>query len=113
MAWKIRGMASSQPPASTLTRTLLPARSWPLSAPAVFLSLRVRAVPAVPVSHSSPPPSHPGACEFCACPGQHGSAWNRLSKVPELEVRVFEGDEMYQGAVLSLKRGHFQKSACQ
>lgn len=30
--------------------------------------------------------------------------------MPELEVRAFEGDEMYQGAV---KRGHFQKSACQ
>lgn len=33
--------------------------------------------------------------------------------MPELEVRAFEGDEMYQGAVLSLRRGRFQKRACQ
>lgn len=85
MAWKIRGMAFSQPPPSTHTRTLLPAHSWPLAAPVVFLSLRVRAVPAVPVGHShlSPLP-HPGARDCCV----PRSAWLHVEQVVRGAKRV-------------------------
>lgn len=97
-------MAFSQPPASThaLYYPLIPGLLPPL---AVFLSLRVRAMPAMPVGHSHPSPLPHQEPRPAYLDGKDGN----VVRGARTRTEASKGDGMYQGAVLGPRRGHFQR----
>lgn len=95
-------MALSQPPAATHTRTLLRAQSWPPASTCSLPFSQGKAVPAKPVGHSHPSP----------LPHQEPRpAWldGNVVRGARTRTEASKGDDMYQGAVLGPRRGHFQR----
>lgn len=95
------GTAFSPPPASThaLSYPLIPGLLPPL---AVFRSLRVRAMPAVPVGRSHPSPLPHQEPRPARLDGN-------VVRGARTRTEASKGDGMYQGAVLGPRRGRFQR----